>query len=54
MHNNTETLGQIIKKARKRYHLTIEALADKVGVPRDICIVSKMKAKSRALMCFIN
>lgn len=32
MHNNTETFGQIIKKARKRYNLTIEALADKVGV----------------------
>ena len=29
MHNNTETLGQIIKKARKHNDLTIEALADK-------------------------
>ena len=32
VHKNTETLGQLIKKARKRSNLTIEALADKVGV----------------------
>ena len=32
MHRNTETLGQAIKKARKRNNLTIEALADKVDV----------------------
>ena len=32
MHSNTETLGQIIKKARKRCNLTIEALADKIDV----------------------
>jgi len=32
VHTNTETLGLIIKKARKRNDLTIEALADKVGV----------------------
>lgn len=32
MHNNTEILGHAIKKARKHNNLTIEALADKVGV----------------------
>lgn len=32
MHDNTETLGQVIKKARKRNDLTIEALADKIDV----------------------
>ena len=32
MHKNTETLGQVIKKARKHHNLTIEALADNVGV----------------------
>ena len=32
MHSNTETIGQLIKKARKQSNLTIEALADKVGV----------------------
>lgn len=32
MHKNTETLGQLIKKARKQSNLTIEALADKVNV----------------------
>ena len=32
MHKNTETVGQLIKKARKRSNLTIEALAEKVGV----------------------
>lgn len=32
MHNNTETLGQVIKKARKHNNLTIEALADKIDV----------------------
>lgn len=32
VHKNTETVGQLIKKARKHSNLTIEALADKVGV----------------------
>ena len=32
MHNNTEILGQIIKNARKRNNLTIEALANKIDV----------------------
>ena len=32
MHKNTETLGQVIKKARKHHNLTIEALAEKIGV----------------------
>ncbi len=32
MHSYTETLGQAIKKARKRNNLTIEALADRVDV----------------------
>ena len=32
MHTNTETFGQLIKKARKQSNLTIEALADKIGV----------------------
>ena len=32
MHKNTETLGQLIKRARKQSNLTIEALADKVDV----------------------
>lgn len=32
VHSNTETIGQLIKKARKQSNLTIEALADKVGV----------------------
>lgn len=32
VHKNTETLGQLIKKARKQSNLTIEALADKVNV----------------------
>ena len=32
MHSNTDTLGQVIKKARKQHNLTIEALADKIGV----------------------
>ncbi len=32
MHKNTETLGQVIKKARKQHNLTIEALAEKIGV----------------------
>ena len=32
MHTNTDTLGQVIKKGRKQHNLTIEALADKIGV----------------------
>ena len=32
MHKNTETLGHVIKKARKHHNLTIEALAEKIGV----------------------
>ena len=32
MHKNTETFGQLIKKARKQSNLTIESLADKVDV----------------------
>lgn len=32
MHKNTETLGQVIKKARRHHNLTIEALAEKIGV----------------------
>lgn len=32
MHSNTDTLGQVIKKARKQRNLTIEELADKIGV----------------------
>ncbi|MBR5180431.1 MAG: helix-turn-helix transcriptional regulator [Lachnospiraceae bacterium] len=32
VHKNTETLGQVIKKARKHHNLTIEALAEKIGV----------------------
>ena len=32
MHKNTETLGQIIKKARLQNDLTIETLAEKVDV----------------------
>lgn len=32
MHSNTDILGQVIKKARKQHNLTIEALADKIGV----------------------
>ena len=32
MHSNTDTLGQVIKKARKHHNLTIEALAEKIGV----------------------
>lgn len=32
VHSNTDILGQVIKKARKQHNLTIEALADKIGV----------------------
>ena len=32
MHKNTETLGRVIKKARRHHNLTIEALAEKIGV----------------------
>ncbi len=32
MHSNTDILGQVIKKARKQHNLTIEALADIIGV----------------------
>lgn len=32
VHKNTETLGDVIKKARQRSNMTIEQLADKVDV----------------------
>ncbi len=32
MHSKTETLGSIIKVARQHAEITIEALADKVGI----------------------
>lgn len=32
MHSNTDILGQVIKKARKQHNLTIEVLAEKIGV----------------------
>ena len=32
MHNTPETLGDIIKAARKRAEITMEALAEKVGI----------------------
>jgi transcriptional regulator with XRE-family HTH domain len=32
VHTNTETFGQLIKKARKQSNFTIEALAEKIGV----------------------
>ena len=32
MHNETETLGSIIKTARQRSKITMEALAERVGI----------------------
>lgn len=32
MHSKTETLGSIIKNARQRSQITMEALAEKVGI----------------------
>ncbi len=32
MHNNPETFGEILKSARQNAGITIEALADKVGI----------------------
>lgn len=32
MHNHHETLGEIIKNARTKADITVEALANKVGV----------------------
>ena len=54
VHTDTDILGNVVKQARQKSDMTIEKLAELVGVTDCYIYASKTKGKSPALRYYIK
>ena len=54
MHNQPETLGSILKAAREKAGITIEALAERAGITERYLYRIENEGKSQVSMFSIN